>query len=142
MPSPLKGVCPRWLELSPQRCLPLQRLNCPVKNIERGIDRLQDRVSELEAFDVNTVRRGNTPELEGLEVAIKDTLARCFGENTSTYNHFQGAAQLTYYPRFWGDTSPDYIAPIEKRIKTAIALLNQAQRKSSPADVERGSRRL
>ncbi|MBF0638163.1 nucleotide-binding protein [Pseudomonas protegens] len=96
--------------------------------MERGIDRFQDRVSELEAFEVNTVRRGNTPELEGLEVAIKDTLPRCFGENTSTYNHFQGAAQLTYYPRFWGDTSPDYIGPIEKHIKTAIALLNQAQR--------------
>ncbi|WP_207867121.1 nucleotide-binding protein [Pseudomonas sp. 58(2021)] len=99
------------------------------QNIERGIDRLQDRISELEAFEVNTVRRGNTPELEGLEIAIKDTLARCFGENTSTYNHFQGAAQLTYYPRFWaGDVSPDYIGPIEKHIKTAIALLNQAQR--------------
>lgn len=109
------------------------------QNIKRGIDRLQNRISELEAFEMSTVRRGNTPELEGLEVAIKDTLVRCFGENTSSYNHFQGAAQLTYYPRFWAsDVSPDYIGPIEKHIKTAISLLNQAQRtlREDLADVE------
>ncbi|WP_223501135.1 TIR domain-containing protein [Pseudomonas sp. BF-R-24] len=112
------------------------------QGIERGIERLQDRISELEAFELSTVRRGNTPELEGLEVAIKDTLARCFGENTSTYNHFQGAADLTYYPRFWGDsTTPDYIGPIEKHIKTAVALLGQAQRtlKEDLADYEQES---
>lgn len=109
------------------------------QGIERGIERLQDRISELQAFDLNTVHRGNTPELEGLEVAIKDTLARCFGEYTSTYNHFQGAAELTYYPRFWGDsTTPDYVGPIEKHIKTAVALLGQAQRtlKEDLADYE------
>jgi predicted nucleotide-binding protein len=110
--------------------------------IERGIERLQDRISELEAFDLNTVRRGSTPELEGLEVAIKDTLARCFGESTSTYNHFQGAAQLTYYPRVWGDSDHiDYAGPIERNIKTAIALLSQAQRtlKEDLADYEHES---
>lgn len=111
-------------------------------NIERGIDRLQDRIAELEAFDVNTVGRGSTPELEALEVAIKDTLARCFGERTSTYNHFQGAARLTYYPRIWGgEVAINYIGPIEKHIKTAIALLNQAQRtlREDLADVEHES---
>lgn len=112
------------------------------QNIERGIDRLHDRISELEAFDLQTVRRGNTPELEGLEVAIKDTLSRCFGENTSTYNQFEGAAHLTYYSRFWGDSSPqDYIGPIESHIKTAVALLSQAQRtlKEDLADYEHES---
>jgi predicted nucleotide-binding protein len=98
-------------------------------SIQRGIERLQDRISDLEAFDLDTVRRGSTPELQGLEVAIKDTLARCFGENTSSYNDVQGAAYLTYYPRFVATGSaPNYIGPIEKNVKTAIALLTQAQR--------------
>lgn len=99
------------------------------QSIERGIERLQDRISDLEAFDLDTVRRGSTPELQALEVAIKDTLARCFGENTSSYNDVQGAAYLTYYPRFATTGSvPNYIGPITKNIKTAIALLTQAQR--------------
>lgn len=113
------------------------------QSIERGIDRLQDRISELEAFEVNTVRNGNTPELKGLEVAIRDTLSRCFGENTSNYNHFEGAAHLTYYPRIWGETSPDYIEPIRKHINTAVALLAQAQRtlREDLADIEHESER-
>ena len=126
----------------PPATLTAQKPQLSRLNIERGIERLQDRVSELEAFDLNTVRHGSTPELEGLGVAIKDTLARCFGEGTSTYNHFHGAAQLTYYPRFWGgEGSVNYIGPIEKHIKTAIALLNQAQRtlREDLADVEHES---
>src|SRR5690606_30832104 len=68
------------------------------KEIERGITRLEERIAELKAFDVQTVLRGRTPELAALEVAIKDTLGRCFGEDTVAYRHFQGAANLDYRP--------------------------------------------
>jgi len=142
--SPLKGVHLRWPELNPQRFLSIQNRKCPRQSIERGIERLQGRFLELEAFELNSVLRGSTPELQGLEVAIKDTLARCFGESTSTYNHFQGAASLTYYPRFWttDSPSPGYIGPIEKNIKTAVALLGQAQQtlKEDLADYENESK--
>ena len=68
------------------------------QEIERGITRLEERITELKAFDIQTVRKGGTPELAALEVAIKDTLGRCFGEDTVAYRHFQGAANLDYYP--------------------------------------------
>lgn len=110
------------------------------QEIERGITRLEERITELKAFDIQTVRQGGTPELEALEVAIKDTLERCFGEDSSPYRRFQGAANLDYYPMVWfGDgPPPDYIGPIRNHIQTAIALLSQAQRtlREDLADLE------
>ncbi|RON70894.1 TIR domain-containing protein [Pseudomonas fluorescens] len=98
------------------------------QNINRKIDRLRERVSELEAFDLSSVRNGLTPEVRGLEVRIKDTLVRCFGENTSTYNDLQSAASLAFYPRYTTrGAQTDYVGRLEKNIRRAIELLRQGQ---------------
>lgn len=98
------------------------------QNINRKIDRLRERVSELEAFDLSSVRNGLTPEVRGLEVRIKDTLVRCFGENTSTYNDLQSAASLAFYPRYTTrGAQTDYVGRLEKKIRRAIELLRQGQ---------------
>ncbi|WP_340052224.1 nucleotide-binding protein [Pseudomonas proteolytica] len=105
------------------------KLTLSVQDIERGLARLADRIGELAAFDVSTVTSGMTPELKGLEVAVKDTLIRCFGENTSAYLTYQAACNLTYYPMMvTRDYRPNYAAPVDRNIKNAIALLTQAQR--------------
>ncbi|QJP97402.1 TIR domain-containing protein [Pseudomonas fluorescens] len=105
------------------------KLQIQQQDINRNIERLRDRVSELEAFDLTSVRHGLTPEVRGLEVRIKDTLVRCFGENTSTYNDLQSAAVLAFYPRFRANGVPtDYVGRLEKNIKRAIELLRQGQR--------------
>lgn len=113
------------------------------KEIERGITRLEERIAELKAFDVQTVLRGRTPELAALEVAIKDTLGRCFGEDTVAYRHFQGAANLDYRPMVLISGAPpvNYISPISNHIQSAIALLSQAQRtlREDLADLEHAS---
>ncbi len=118
---------------SPKRVLTAQE-------IERGIGRLDGRITDLNAFDVQTVRKGETPELTALEVAIKDTLGRCFGEDSIAYRRFQDAANLSYHPMlFFGDgPPPDYIGPIGNNIQNSIALLTQAQRtlKEDLADLE------
>lgn len=115
------------------------KLNVFQQNINRGIDRLHDRISELEAFDLNSVSNGPTAELKGLEVAIKDTLVRCFGEDTSTYRDLQSAAVLAIYPRFRTTGTPiDYSGRIGKNIGRSIELLRQGQRalKEDLADYE------
>lgn len=115
------------------------RLTLSSQDIERGLARLSERISELNAFDVSTVSAGNTPELKGLEVAVKDTLIRCFGENTTAYRTYQSAAALAYYPMVVArDSRPNYIGPVDRNIKNAIALLAQAQRSLNEdlADIE------
>ncbi|MBC2382236.1 nucleotide-binding protein [Pseudomonas sp. WS 5106] len=107
----------------------VSKLQSQQQNINRSIDRLRERVSELEAFDLSSVRNGLTPEVRGLEVRIKDTLVRCFGENTSTYNDLQSAASLAFFPRFRTNGVPtDYVGRLEKNIKRAIELLRQGQK--------------
>lgn len=115
------------------------KLQIQQQDINRNIERLRDRVSELEAFDLTSVRHGLTPEVRGLEVRIKDTLVRCFGENSSTYNDLQSAAVLAFFPRFRTNGVPtDYVGRLEKNIKRAIELLRQGQRTLAEdlADVE------
>lgn len=106
------------------------KLRLTIHEIERGIARLADRIAELQTFDLNSVRvGGNTPELKALEVAIKDTLIRCFGEDTSAYRSYEAAERLTYYPMvISGGHRPDYHSPIQRNVKNAIALLEQAQK--------------
>ncbi|MFP3405663.1 nucleotide-binding protein [Pseudomonas sp. SIMBA_065] len=98
--------------------------------IERCIARLGDRIAELGAFDISTVHKGVTPELKSLELAVNDTLIRCFGEDTSAYQRFQGAAGLSWSPSFYvtGGPAPDYVGGIGRKVQSAIAMLHQARR--------------
>ena len=98
--------------------------------IERGIARLEERIAELERFDINTVRTGVTPGLKALELAVNDTLIRCFGEGTSAYQRFQGAAGLSWSPTVYlsGGPPPDYMGGVGRKIQSSIAMLHQAKR--------------
>lgn len=114
-----------------------KKLQLNAQGIERAIDRLQERIEELEAFDVRTLVEGRSPEINALEVAIKDTLGRCFGEYTSVFNRFQSAADLRYFSMaLYGHE--DYSTPTKRNIANAIALLQQAQRtlREDLADLE------
>ncbi|ENA1256038.1 TIR domain-containing protein [Pseudomonas aeruginosa] len=108
---------------------PQPKLRLTSQEIDRGLARLSERIAELRAFDLNTVRDGNTPELKALEVAIKDSLTRCFGEDTSAYRTYAAATDLTYYPMMIGSGQRiDYHSPIQRRVRNSIALLEQAQK--------------
>ncbi|WP_134333747.1 hypothetical protein [Pseudomonas sp. LAIL14HWK12:I2] len=101
-----------------------------LKLTSQDIARLSERIAELHAFDLGTVRNGNTPELKALEVAIKDSLTRCFGEDTTSYRTYAAATDLTYDPMvFTTGQTVDYHGPIQRRVLNSIALLEQAQKK-------------
>lgn len=95
--------------------------------INKGIARLGERITELEAFDVGTLVNGRSPELTALEVAIKDTLNRCFGEKPSAYILYERAASLHYYGGVSRRSPVDYTTPTRRNIGNAIALLKQAK---------------
>ncbi|MGA3251871.1 MAG: nucleotide-binding protein, partial [Paraburkholderia sp.] len=98
---------------------------------------------ELQAFDVATVPTGNSPGLTALSAAIKDTLERCFGENTSAFRRFEDAASLSWHPMiimYGGHTTPahEYLAGVKAKIEHSVALLQEAQRvlREDLADVQ------
>ena len=104
------------------------KLQLTPQAIERGLVRLEERIAELESFNVNTLVNGGSPELTGLKAAIKDTLERCFGENTSAYQRFHSATGLRHVSMYIGGGPVDYVAPTRRNIANAVALLKEAQR--------------
>lgn len=107
------------------------KLQLPPAAIERGIARLGDRITELRAFDVRMVPNGPCPELTALSADIKDTLERCFGENTSAFKRFQPAARLQFVPMGVSDTYPQrhhYQEGARDYIAQSIGLLESGQR--------------
>lgn len=115
---PAASVAPR-LQLTPQA-------------IERGIARLQERITELTNFDASQLGdEGDSPKLTALSTSIEDTLVRCFGENTSVYSRFSSAAQLHFFPGVWTEDYPlrhHYVEGTQKNILQSISLLEEAQR--------------
>ncbi|MNB80011.1 putative nucleotide-binding protein containing TIR-like domain protein [compost metagenome] len=104
------------------------KLQLTPQGIERGIARLEERISELNAFDVGTLVKGRSAEITALEVAIKDTLTRCFGEGTSAYDLYERAANLQHYSMVISRGEVvDYATPTRRNIGNAVALLTQAQ---------------
>jgi predicted nucleotide-binding protein len=98
--------------------------------LRRCMERIDERIEDLRAFDVNTLQGSSSPELQALESAIKDTLERCFGVNTSAAQRFSSAAQLHYFS-FVISTSgprPDYRGKTATKIEESIALLLEAKR--------------
>jgi len=123
---------------------PAPRLDLTPAQIERGIQRLDDRIKDLRAFDLATVPEGDSPELQALSAAIKDTLVRCFGEDTSTFARFADATSLSWWPMvismgYGPSTSPrEYQEGVRKKIEHSVALLQEAQRvlREDLADVQ------
>ncbi|KKB60824.1 nucleotide-binding protein [Robbsia andropogonis] len=107
------------------------KLQLPPAAIQKGIERLGQRIDALREFDPKTVPEGDSPELKALSVSIKETLERCFGENTSAFKRYEPAAKLSWFEMIisYNYTTPPYkyIAGVTKNIANSIALLEQAQ---------------
>jgi hypothetical protein len=70
-----------------------------VEQMRRRIERLENCIRDLEAFDPQTVqKRYGVPEVEALEAAIDDALAAAFGHRTHSYNRYKDAADLDNGP--------------------------------------------
>ena len=127
---------------TPVALLPKKELT--PEQIERGITRLDERVTELQRFNVAIVPDGISPELSALSAAIRDTLDRCFGEGTAAFQRFVSATKLNWRPTVFTDTYPQrhhYQEKAQENIKAAVAMLQEAQRtlREDLTDVAYGS---
>ena len=98
-------------------------------SIKRGIERLEKCISDLIVFDVRTMVDGESPPLDALTLAIKDILERSFGENTSAYKRFIGAANLRHGGalELLSGQAPDYNSNTRRNIGRSVGLLKAAQ---------------
>jgi predicted nucleotide-binding protein len=62
--------------------------------LRQGIERLNRRIAEVEAFDPKSVQEESAPEVRALETAIGETLGRVFGHGTPAYDRYMAAATL------------------------------------------------
>jgi predicted nucleotide-binding protein len=108
------------------------KLELTSDQIERGIQRLQDRITELGKFDESELNdEGDSPKLTALATSIQDTLERCFGENTSAYHRLSSAATLHFFPGYYSSDYPlrhHYLTGTKENIQQSILLLTEAQR--------------
>jgi len=110
---------------------PAPKLQLGPEEIKRNIGRLGERIAELRAFDVRTVPDGDSPALTALSAGIRDTLERCFGENTTAYHRFEDAAALNFEPGAYYEGYParqHYQDGARENIDQSVALLQEAQR--------------
>lgn len=79
--------------------MPIQPPVLTVDQKRRRIERLDNCIRDLEAFDPQTAqKRYGIPEVEALEAAIDDALAAAFGHGTHSYNRYKDAATLDNGP--------------------------------------------
>ncbi len=116
-----------------------QRHVLSIQQKRRGIERLQKRIEDLEAFDPQTVQKRFPPEVTVLGTAIDETLAAVFGHATVEYDRYKSAARLdnglvvVSLGREFGSRS-EYQDTLEARQylaegkQKALALLRQAVR--------------
>jgi len=69
-----------------------------IEQMRRGIERLNRRIVELEAFDPQAVRKRRPPEVTALQNAIDEALTTAFGHATIQYRRYVGAIRLDNGP--------------------------------------------
>ncbi len=102
-----------------------------VGQMQAGISRLKRRINEIKSFDVNNIfGQFYAPELNALEISIKDTIQQTFGVETAEANLYSGACDFyrgQYHP---GKELDVYTVRkhVESSKHNSIALLTQAVR--------------
>lgn len=102
------------------------------QEIRKGIDRLNDRIDDLNNFDLGVVETdANPPEIDALSTSIQRTLDKCFGVGTSEYARYEEAAKLPAQFSVYTSNYPavsDFRKQIGGRITKSKLLLAEAIR--------------
>lgn len=79
-----------------------QSASLTVEQMRRGIDRINKRIADVEAFDPRTVRERFDARANVVGTGIEETLASVFGHNTVEYNRYLSAQNLDAGPMVFG----------------------------------------
>jgi predicted nucleotide-binding protein len=116
--------------LSPPKHTPAKQLS--LDEMQAGINRLTQRLKDINAFDVNAMTQGYPPELTALSASIERALSKTFGKGTEDYNRFLPATKLAWTPIAVSADRPTPLYQYQNGVKNNIArsnaLLNEAIR--------------
>lgn len=87
--------------------------------MREAIPRLQRRIDDLKAFDVERVLNQRNPDLEVLENSIASTLQRVFGSDTVEARRYSGASTLYSPVLSFGGHGPS-LREIQTRVREGI----------------------
>jgi predicted nucleotide-binding protein len=68
------------------------------EEIKRAIPRIERRIADLKALDFSQMQRRGGPEVQGIKVAIEQTLEEIFGRYSTEYQRYSPAATLNGGP--------------------------------------------
>ena len=107
---------------------PPQTAKLTVAEMKTGIRRLEKRIADLEAFDVNSINERFDPRITALEASIDETLVAVFGPDTLDLNRYRSATNLDTAPMsMTGTVSLGRVRQgLEHGVGSAKALLQQA----------------
>src|SRR5262249_41465873 len=96
--------------------------------IRASISRFGRRITELEAFDPNSVRERSDPRIDALEAAIDEALSEAFGHRTPDYQRYVSARNLDTASINYARSTPipEVIRGLVAGKERAITLLRQA----------------
>lgn len=122
----------------PRPSPPPSRANLTDAEKRAAIPRLADRVKELLALEIRTIRSGSDPRITGLETRIEQTLAGIYGPETHDYETFISASNLKPVfrgplyigvgPQPPGPNTVEIQAAITRRRDNAVTILSEAAR--------------
>lgn len=78
----------------------LVRPTLTIDQKRRCIERLRQRIAELEAFNPQSVKKRWPPEVRVIETAIDEALSAAFGHDTVEYNRYSRVTTLDHGPVF------------------------------------------
>jgi predicted nucleotide-binding protein len=107
---------------------PPQKAMLTPERIRQGIQRLERRIAEVEAFDPQSIRTlDDTSKAEALEASVKGALEQTFGPDTVEFQRYQGAASFHWPINLIYPTPIHEIQESLRRCRArSIELLNQA----------------
>jgi hypothetical protein len=108
---------------------PLEEKTWTPESIRSAVRKIRRRLTDVEAFDPQTVTHRLDPRVNGLETSVRATLGDVFGENSHSYRNYQSAAALDTAGIYQNNPPlPKGIAGLEDGKKRSITLLNGAIR--------------
>ncbi|MBY5784390.1 hypothetical protein HFN62_11640 [Rhizobium leguminosarum] len=114
---------------SSNQITPPKPANLNPEQMRNGISRIQKRISDLEAFDPNSVSVSFSPNVKSLETGIDATLSGVFGNGTIEYDRYKSATRLDYYKMILGGnpiSASEVRSGVAKHVASSIATLKQA----------------
>jgi uncharacterized protein (TIGR02391 family) len=120
------------------------------EQMRQGILKIQRRIDELKALNIQKLKSGTDPDLIALQTSIESTLESVFGSASTDFDRYKGATKLdlTLYTLSlnpFGDYQGTSVSEIQNGISggrdRAVALLEQAVRSLKEALEDQGETR-